>query len=79
MVKKNKKVEVEWIDAQSSLDTITINELDNEDLIVTKSCGYLIKKDNKKIILAFMLFGDDVLKHYQIIPIGMVKSIKELR
>ena len=38
-----------------------------------------VKMDNKKIILAFMLFGDGLLKHYQIIPIGMVKSIKELR
>ncbi len=79
---KMKKVEVEWIDAQSSLDCYTLEELKElgeKDLRLTKSCGYLIHKDKLKVVLGFMMFGDDLVKHHQIIPMGMVKRIKEIR
>jgi hypothetical protein len=75
-------VEVEWIDAQSSMDFYNINELKEvgeENLHVTKSCGYLIHKDKTKVVLAFMLFGDEGCKHHQIIPTGMIKRIIKLR
>jgi hypothetical protein len=78
------RVEVEWTDAQSSLDAISISELEKHPLVTTKSCGYLIKKDKEKIVLAFMVFGmnryeEAVMKHYQIIPTGMVKKIVKLK
>jgi len=77
-----KIVEVEWIDAQSSLGVCSIKELKEvgpEDLAVTKSAGYLIHEDKENIVLGFMLFGDDLVKHYQIIPKKMVKKIKVIR
>ena len=77
-----KKVEVIWIDAQSSLDVYSVQELKEigkEDLHITKSCGYLIHKDKEKIVLGFMLFGEELVKHHQVIPIKMVKKIKEIK
>jgi len=79
-----KKVEVEWVDAQSSLEPKTISELEEQPLYLTKSCGYLIKKDKDKVVLAFMLFGETIngeliMKHYQVIPIKMVKKIRGLK
>jgi len=76
-------VEVEWIDAHSSLNPMTINELEEQEPILTKSCGYLIKEDKEKIVLGFMCFGVNIndeilLKHYQVIPKGMVKKIIKL-
>jgi len=81
---KYKIVEVKWIDAQSSLDSITLSELSKSKLAITNSCGYLIHEDKEKIILGFMLFGvnwegEDLIKHYQIIPKGMIKSIKQIK
>jgi len=76
-----KIVEVSWIDAHSSMDAMTLSELEKQKPFETKSCGYLIKEDEEKIILGFMLFGFNVneeplLKHYQVIPKGMVKKIR---
>ena len=74
--------EIEWIDAQSSLNVYSVEELKevgSEDLHVTKSAGYLIHEDKEKVVLGFMLFGDDLVKHHQIIPKGMVKKIKVIR
>ena len=77
-------VEVEWIDAHSSLDAMTLGELEKNKPLLTKSCGYLIKEDKEKIVLGFMLFGvnindEPLLKHFQVIPKGMVKKIIKLR
>jgi len=76
-------VEVEWIDAQSSMDILPVSKLEEHPIAVTKSCGYLIKEDKEKIVLGFMLFGvdendDTLMKHYQIIPRKMVKKIIKL-
>ncbi len=79
---KMKVVEVEWIDAQSSTHSFEIEELKEMPLLHTKSCGYLIHQDKEKVILGFMIFGDDMvkmIKHHQVIPRGMVKKIKELK
>ena len=51
---------------------------------LTKSCGYLIKEDKDKVILGFMLFGvnindEPLLKHFQVIPRGMIKKITKLK
>ena len=73
-------VEVVWFDAQSSLSSFTLKEV-REDLkpVYTKSCGYLIHDDDESVILGFMIFDDDVVKHLQCIPKGMIKSVKVLR
>jgi len=76
--------EVTWVDAQSSLDAIPISELEKYPLATTKSCGYLVKEDKEKVVLAFMLFGvnkegEELMKHYQIIPKAMIKKIKVIR
>jgi len=83
-MKKYKIVEVEWIDAQSSLEPMTISDLEKQPIITTYSSGYLIKQDKEKVVLAFMMFGEDksgelIMKHYQIIPEKMVKKIKILK
>ena len=79
-----KIVEVEWLDAHSSMDAMTISDLEKQKPFLTKSCGYLIKEDEKKIVLGFMLFGfnildEPLLKHYQVIPKGMIKKIRIIR
>ena len=77
-----KIVEVTWIDAQSSLNVYSVEELrelGEEDLHITKSAGYLIHEDKEKVVLGFMLFGDDLVKHHQVIPRGMIKKIKVIR
>ena len=79
-----KIVEVEWMDAQSSLDPMTISELKEQKPALTKSVGYLMLEDKEKIVLSFMNFGfnineEPLMKHYQIIPKGMVKKIKRLK
>ncbi len=82
--KKYPKVEVEWVDAHSSLDATTISELIKQKPFLTQSVGYLMLEDKEKIILSFMNFGFNIneeclIKHYQVIPKGMVKKITKLK
>ena len=74
---KYKIVEVEWLDAQSGFSSpLTIEDLEREEPVHTFSVGYLLKEDEDKIILGFMMFGDEgVFKHWQLIPKGMIKKI----
>lgn len=77
---KYQRVEVEWIDAQSGFGQAQlIEELINTELVSTYSTGYLLHEDKEKIILGFMLFGEDMVKHDQIIPKGMIKKITKLK
>ena len=83
-INSRKIVEVEWIDAHSSLDCITVSELINEKPYLTQSVGYLMLEDKEKVILSFMNFGfnineEPLMKHYQIIPRGMIKKIKIIK
>ena len=73
-------VEVEWLDAQSGFGVAeTIEDLiEFYKPLHSFSTGYLIYDCKDYIILAFMLFGDDMVKHNQLIPKGMIKSIKKL-
>lgn len=71
-----KKVEVKWIDAQSSLDVAELEELKDYQPLITKSCGYLVHEDKNKVVLCFMLFGDGLAKHWQVIPKKMVERIR---
>lgn len=83
-MKKYDIVEVEWWDAHSSLDTMTISELKKEKLYLTQSAGYLMLEDDEKIVLSFMNFGFNVndeplMKHYQVIPKGMILKITKIK
>ena len=74
-------VEVEWFDAQSGFSCpVSIEEIIAEKPLITFSAGYLLFEDKDKIILGFMLFGEEnMVKHWQIIPKGMIKKMKRLR
>lgn len=73
-------VKVEWLDAQSGFSSpLTLEEIEREEPLHTFSVGYLLKEDKEKVILGFMMFGDEgMFKHWQLIPKGMIKSIKKL-
>jgi len=79
--KKYKIVEVEWLDAQSGFSSpLTLEELEREEPVHTFSVGYLLKEDDSKIILGFMMFGDvGDFKHWQLIPKGMIKKITKMK
>ena len=75
-----KTVEVEWMDAQSGFSSpLTVEQLEEEEPYHTFSIGYLIYEDKQKVILGFMLFGEDMIKHWQLIPRGMILNIKEVK
>lgn len=76
---KRKVVEVEWIDAQSSLNSYYIDELEKMEPLVTRSVGYLLHERKTDILLGFMDFGEGMIKHHQCIPKGMIKNIEVLR
>ena len=77
---KYRIVEVEWLDAQSGFSSpLTIEELEREEPVHTLSVGYLLKEDDEKVILGFMMFGDEgVFKHWQLIPKGMIKKMRTM-
>lgn len=78
-IKKFKIVEVEWFDAQSSMESWTVEELtDVLKPLHTKSAGYLIVEKKDYIVLGFCTFGNGLIKHHQCIPRGMIKKIKPL-
>lgn len=80
-MEKYKTVEVEWMDAQSGFGNAEFVS----DLIkdfkptITFSIGYLLYDREEYMILGFMLFGEDMVKHNQLIPRGMIKKITELK
>lgn len=74
-----KIVEIEWFDAQSSLDSWTEEELKEANPLHTFSVGYLIHDFKDRVILGFMDFGQGLIKHHQCIPKGMIKKIKIIR
>ena len=77
---KYKIIEVEWLDAQSGFGNAQyVDEMiANEKPQHTFSVGYLLHKCREYIILGFMLFGEDMVKHNQLIPRGMIKNIRNL-
>jgi hypothetical protein len=78
---KYKIVEVEWFDAQSGFGQADfIDDLIQQlKPIHTFSVGYLLNKNKESILLGFMLFGEQMVKHNQLIPMGMVEKIRELK
>ena len=78
---KYKIVEVEWFDAQSGFSSpLTVEELIQEKPFHSFSVGYLVAEDKEKIVLGFMMFGEEVMiKHWQLIPKGMIKKINVIK
>ena len=71
-------VEIVWLDAQSSLDKLTLDiAKKNFKPKLTKSVGYLVYENNDYVLLVFMDFGDGMFKHWQVIPRGTIKEIKK--
>ena len=77
--KKYKIVEIEWIDAQAGFGQATfIEDLIQSPPLITHSIGYLLHEDKEKVILGFMLFGEDTVKHSQLIPKGIIIKITHM-
>ncbi len=77
---KYKIVEVEWLDAQSGFGVAQyVDELKHEKPQHTFSIGYLLYECKEHIVLGFMLFGEDMVKHNQLIPRGMIKKMRYLK
>lgn len=73
-------VEIEWMNAQSSLDLIPVERVKKFfKPHSTKTIGYLIHETEQYVILAFMDFGEGEYKHWQAIPVGMIKTRKIIK
>ena len=78
--KKRKIVEIEWLDAQHSTLSLTIDEIERElKPAITKSVGYLIVDEKDYVILGFTEFRNGLIKHFQLIPKGMIQKIITIR
>ena len=77
--KKYKIVEVTWFDAQSSMESWTAEEIEqNLEPLFTRSIGYLVVEKKDYIVLGFCIFGNELIKHHQCIPRGMIKKMKPI-
>lgn len=74
-------VEIEWLDAQSGFGQAeTVEELiEYHKPIITHSIGYLLYECEEYLILGFMMFGEEMVKHNQLIPKGMIRQKTTLR
>ena len=73
-------VEVHWFDAQTSTESMFINEIEQHlKPIYSKSVGYLLIDKPDFITLGFLVFGNGLIKHHQVIPRGMIKKIEVIR
>ena len=76
-------VEVEWLDAGFENANLSIEEAKNLTPMKRTNCGYLIKKDKDKVILAFgKIYDSDhqvsVLDGSLVIPRSWVVKITQL-
>ena len=81
-----KKVEVEWIDAQTGFGELReIGEFKQKlEPFISLSCGYLLEDNKDYIILGFLLMDKKIteqtgVKYWQLIPKAMIKKIRVLR
>ena len=82
---KFKLVKVKWLDAQTGFaQSMEVSEfLKNFEPFYNYSIGQLLCNDKEKIILGFLIMDsreeNPLVKHWQLIPKGMVKEIIELK
>ncbi len=74
---KAKMVLVVWEDANSCLDYY--RDPDYHTISVCEEVGFLEYKDKNKLILTTQHFEDGDMRHVLVLPLGCVKSIKELK
>ncbi len=43
--------------------------------LINESIGFLVDENKERLLLAFTYFGNDVIKHAQYIPKGMILDI----
>ena len=74
-------VRVDWFDAQSGFGSpLSLEELEEVPPVKTVSVGCLLKEDKEKIVIGFMMFGNEgYFKHWQMIPRGMIEKITKLK
>lgn len=72
-------VKVVWEDASSSLESIGVEGLKKLQTLMVASVGELIVKDEEKVILSFMSFSDNAIRHWQVIPRCSVHDIIYLK
>lgn len=73
-----KYVEVQWFDAQSSLEQLTMEEAKVIIPNNTISVGMLAYENKKYILLCFTDFRNGIFKHWVCIPKGMIVKITPL-
>ena len=70
---------VDWIDAQTSMHALTIEEIKQElKPLHSQSIGFLVYKTKEYIVLGFLDFGNGFIKHHQLIPRKMITKMTEL-
>lgn len=74
-----KIVEIEWFDAQSTLESFTVEELKQLKPLKTLTVGYLLLEEKDRVVVGFCDFGNGLIKHHQCIPKGMIENIKVIR
>ena len=81
VIPEYKIVEIEWLDAQSGFGNAQyVDELIHDTKpLHSFSVGYLLYDCEEYVILGFMLFGEDMIKHNQLIPRGMIKKIRKIK
>jgi hypothetical protein len=73
-------IEVEWLDAQSDMETMSVEELSKLiKPILTKSVGYLVVDDDDYAVLGFTDFGDNNIGGHIVIPKVLIKKQSVLR
>lgn len=82
---KFKLVKVKWLDAQTGFSqAMPFSEFKKDFApFYNFSIGQLLWEDKEKIILGFLIMDerdeDPLIKHWQLIPKGMVKKITKLK
>ena len=70
-----KLVIVEWVEVQTSLENIHIDDLKEIRPLTNVSTGFLLRKTNKNITIGFSLKSKDWINQYQIIPRDLIKTM----
>ena len=76
---KYKTIEIWWLDAQHGTSILYYEDLENLKPVLTRNIGYLIADKKTHIVLGYMLFDNDNVKHYQLIPKDMIVAYSELK
>ena len=70
-----KLIIVEWVEVQTSLENIHIDDLKEIRPLTNVSTGFLLRKTNKNITIGFSLKSKNWINQYQIIPRDLIKTM----